>query len=298
MDIVLLKITTIFTTLASMLVYNFRKHFKGIKTKYNISYSKGKGIWFKKLDVHYSKNFKEEEVKPCIIYFHGGGWATFSKCVYTTLTRRFAKMGYVVFNVNYVLAPKYKMEQVINSCFEAVKFVQSNATNFGGDPSKIVLAGDSAGAHISSLLTGWIKSKKVQDEELENSIKALVLLYGVYDLTTMQTTGFPRIKTYTKAVLKNKGISKEENDEYSPINYVGNNNYPPCFIASGEIDKLHKSQSEEFNNWLKEKNIKTKTLFYDKNEPRAFHAYMVFDDLITNEQTRNEISKFLEEVFK
>ena len=59
MSVLILKIVTFITTLIAGLVYNFRKHVKGIKTKYNIRYTCGKKNVYQYMDVHYHKNREE-----------------------------------------------------------------------------------------------------------------------------------------------------------------------------------------------------------------------------------------------
>lgn len=292
-----LKLMTFMITLASVLVYNFHKPIKGIKKRRNISYKK-KPNFYEKMDVYYHKD-KDQNIqkKPIIMYFHGGGWTCYSKCIYNTLCRRLAKMGYVVFNANYSLAPLYKMDKIISDCVMAINKARQLAEKYGADADNIVLAGDSAGAHLSALVSGMINNGKIDMPELKGKIKALLLFYGVYDLNTMVSSRFPRIRTYGKAVLRGKIKDKEENSKYSPINYV-NKDFPPCFMASGEIDKLHQSQSKQMNIKLKENNVKVNTLFFEKEELRAMHAYMVFDGLQTNIVTLEKANEFLKEIFK
>jgi len=273
-----------------MFVYNFHKHIKGIKTKRNIKYNKN-GNLYNRLDVSYKKN-DTQNLKPCVIYFHGGGWTCYSKSIYSTLTRRIAKMGYVVFNVNYSLAPKYKMDTILNDAISSIKFVIDNAEKFGGDNTKLFIGGDSAGAHISAMISANIFNDKVDFPSLKQRIRGLILFYGVYNISTMMHTGFPNIKTYGKATFFGKAKDEEENYKYSPINFI-TNDYPPCFIASGEIDKLHKSQSKEFYKKLEEKGVKTDVLFFKKQEKRAMHAYMIFDGLETNKITLDRLETFL-----
>lgn len=284
------KVTSFIETLFSMIVFNFHKLFKGIKTKRNLKYVKSGNI-YQKLDVHYHKKSGGKK-KPIIIYFHGGGWMCYSKSIYSTLTRRMAKMGYVVFNVNYSLAPKYKIDKIINDAFSAIKFAIDNAEKFNADSSQIFIGGDSAGAHISAMAAASVFNNKVDFEGLKQRIKGLILFYGVYNITTMLQSGFPNIKTYGKAAFYGNAKDEEENNKYSPINFI-TKDFPPCFIASGEIDKLHKSQSKEFYKKLEENNIKTDVLFFKKKEMRALHAYMIFDGLETNKITLDRLENFL-----
>lgn len=295
MYIWIIKFITLIGTLLSSLVFNFHKPIKGIKTKHNLKYKK-KGNHYNKLDVHFQKD-KTEEKKPCIIYFHGGGWACYSKSIYTTLSRRLANMGYVVFNVNYGLAPIYKMDNIVSDAVSAIKFAREIAPSFGGDPDQITLAGDSAGAHISSLVTGMVNSGEIDFPELKGKIKSLILLYGVYDIDTTFTSGFPNIQTYLKVSLHGKVKDKNENRKYSPVEYVSGE-FPPVFMASGEIDKLHKSQSAVMAKKLEESGVELDRLFFAKKELRAMHAYMIFDGLETNVKTLKHIEKFLKGVYE
>lgn len=293
MYIYIVKLITLIGTVMSMLVYNFHKPFKGIKTARNKKY-KARASLKNYLDIHYEKK-KSETLKPCIIYFHGGGWCCYSKGIYTTLSRRLAKMGYVVFNCNYSLAPLKKMDAIMSDALAALKYARSVAEKYGGDKDKIILGGDSAGAHIASLLAGQINSGKIDYCEALGKIKALLLFYGVFDLDTMQKTGFPNIRTYAKASLVYKGKNVAENREFSSVDYV-DSSFPPCLVASGEIDKLHLSQSAEFAKVLEKNNVKVEKLFFKKSEKRAMHAYMIFDGLETNVVTLKRAEKFLKGV--
>ncbi len=289
-------------TMLGSVVYNFHKKFSGIKTKKNISYVENASI-YQKLDVHYphdadciyNKNKLPKKIYPCIIYYHGGGWACYSKTLYTTLCRRLAKMGFVVFNCNYSLAPSAKMDKILLDSENAFKCVCKIASNFGADASKIVLAGDSAGAHISAeLMSKFIENNCIEEKE---RVKGLGLFYGVYDLKTVLSSRFPNIKDYINACILGGINCDEELYKYSPM-HKNLKDFPPCFLASGEIDKLHKGQSKLFAKKLKEQGVKTRTKFFKLDEARAMHAFMSFDGLSTNVDTLNAFSKFLHEDLK
>lgn len=291
----IIKFITLIGTLLSSLVYNFHKPIKNIKTKRNLKY-KTHAKHFNKLDVHFQKETDKKDV-PCIIYFHGGGWMSYSKSVYTTLCRRLASMGFVVFNVNYGLAPVHKIDDIMNDAIASVKFVREIARDFGADPDKISLAGDSAGAHIVSLLAGMVESGEIDFPEIKNKIQSLILLYGVFDIEGAKSSGFPNIRTYIRSTFKQKGKDKQLNDKYSPIYHISEN-FPKVFIASGEIDKLHKSQSLQMSKELSRNGIEVEKLFFPKKELRAMHAFMIFDGLETNVRTMNHIEKFLKGVYE
>lgn len=293
-----LKIKAFFETILSKLVYNFHKRIKGVKSVKNLKYKERSNI-YNKLDIHYKEqDFLDGKKSPIIVYFHGGGWSCYSKYIFTTLTRRLADMGYVVFNCNYSLAPKYKLNDIMQDAVKALKYATSVAKKYGGDPNKIILAGDSAGAHICSMLSAFSNDNTHAMGNLKDKLKALVLFYGVFNLKTALDSKFPKIRTYISASIHGK-LNTEDGqkqlDKYSPVNY-DISSFPPCFIASGEVDKLHKSQSLEFSNQLKKSGIMTQTVFFDDKEYRAMHAFMTIDGISTNIKVLEELKKFLGDV--
>ena len=293
-----IKFIAFLETLVSMLVYNFHKHIKGVKSIKNIKY-KVNANRFQKFDIHYREKDKiNGEKSPIIMYFHGGGWTNYSKHIFTTLTRRLADMGYVVFNCNYRLSPKYKQQDVLSDAMDATRYAVKIAKNYGGDPDKIIFAGDSAGAHMSAMLQIYANENSHNFGKFRDKIKALVLFYGVYDLNTALYSQFPKIKAYIQATIRTRlGSSEavEEMRKYSPMEY-DISNFSPCFLASGAVDKLHKSQSLEFSKMLNKNNIRHKNVFFDNKEYKAMHAFMIIDGISTNVKVLNELEKFLNEV--
>lgn len=88
---------------------------------------------------------------PVIIYFHGGGFATSApdSTPFDSLARRFSQH----FNsVNYRLAPEHRCSSQYDDGFDAVKFLDSSASNHilppGADLGRCFLTGDSSGGNL------------------------------------------------------------------------------------------------------------------------------------------------------
>ena len=297
-----IKFKTYLEVAASRFVYNFNKFVPNVKAKRNIKYVE-KGNKYNKLDVFYPVNTGKEKL-PVVVYFHGGGWAAYSKTCYATLCKKIAAMGYVVFNCNYSLAPKHKMPKIIADAKEAILFASKNASKFGGDGNKICLGGDSAGAHIASFVSalatsgnfdGWLS--KEEADKFCKIVKANMLFYGAFDLNSILFSDFHDIVAYMGGLvnLKDKTVS-ETLKSYSPVHLI-TPSFPPSLVASGEIDKLHESQSKVFADVLDENKVHCEKVFFEQNEFRAMHAYMVIDGLKTTETTFNCVEAFLSEVF-
>jgi acetyl esterase/lipase len=85
--------------------------------------------------------------RPMVVFFYGGSWATGSRTDYAFVARGFGEAGYVVAIVDYRLTPEVTYPGFVKDSAAAVKLLIDRAEEFGADPSKIVLAGHSAGAY-------------------------------------------------------------------------------------------------------------------------------------------------------
>lgn len=91
---------------------------------------------------------------PLLIFVHGGGWKRGDKGNATgrDLAPHYVEQGYAVASVNYRLVPDATVEQQAADVASAVAYLRSNAVKLGIDPTKIVLMGHSAGAHLVALV--------------------------------------------------------------------------------------------------------------------------------------------------
>ncbi|MEK6606195.1 MAG: alpha/beta hydrolase [Myxococcota bacterium] len=90
---------------------------------------------------------------PVVLYVHGGGFRILSKETHWLMALAFARRGWLVFNINYRLAPRHPFPAAIEDACAALRWVWRHATAYGGDPSRLVLAGESAGANLVSALS-------------------------------------------------------------------------------------------------------------------------------------------------
>jgi len=93
------------------------------------------------------------ESLPVVLYLHGGGFRILSKETHWMMAGSFATRGYLVFNANYRLSGEAPFPAAVEDAVDALAWVVRNAERFGGDPGRIVLAGESAGANLASALT-------------------------------------------------------------------------------------------------------------------------------------------------
>ncbi len=90
---------------------------------------------------------------PIVVYVHGGSFRALSKDTHWLMPLIFARRGYLVFNVDYRLAPRHRYPAAIEDVCLAWRWIVREAARFDGDPERIALAGESAGGNLVTALT-------------------------------------------------------------------------------------------------------------------------------------------------
>ena len=93
---------------------------------------------------------------PVLVYFHGGGYVAGERSplpglIYDNVPIFFARQGFIGVNATYRLAPEFKWPSGGADVGKVVAWLHANIARFGGDPERIVLMGQSAGAtHVAT----------------------------------------------------------------------------------------------------------------------------------------------------
>jgi acetyl esterase len=113
------------------------------------------GLSEHRLDIYRPRGLTRGELDrvPVVLYVHGGGFRILSKDTHWVMGLAFARRGYVVFSINYRLAPAHPYPAALEDCAEAYAWVVEHAASWGGDASRLVLAGESAGANLVTSMT-------------------------------------------------------------------------------------------------------------------------------------------------
>jgi len=86
---------------------------------------------------------------PVIIAVHGGAWKSGSSADVAKICDNVQLKGWACFAINYALAPTYVWPTQMTNMQDALTWVQQNAANYNGDPSRLAFWGVSAGGHLS-----------------------------------------------------------------------------------------------------------------------------------------------------
>jgi arylformamidase len=94
---------------------------------------------------------------PVILFFHGGRWREGHPDFYDFLAAPWVARGAVFINCGYRLMPQHSITDIIDDAVAATAWASANCHDFGGSPSRITLAGHSAGGHMAAMaaVTDW-----------------------------------------------------------------------------------------------------------------------------------------------
>ncbi|WP_294357829.1 alpha/beta hydrolase [uncultured Sphingomonas sp.] len=117
---------------------------------------------------------------PVLVFIYGGGWANGDRRSYAFAARAFARAGFVVVVPDYRKVPQVRFPAFVQDGAAAVHWVRDHVADYGGDPTRVALAGHSAGAYNAVMLAldqRWLRAEGVDP----HIVKAAVGLSGPYD---------------------------------------------------------------------------------------------------------------------
>jgi acetyl esterase/lipase len=187
-----------------------------------------------KLDVHRRRG--TTGLQPALIYIHGGGWIGGSKGGAVSLLLPWFEMGFTIVNVEYRLARAAPAPAAVSDCLCALRWVAARAQNYGIDPARLVVSGESAGGHLA-LTTGMIPESAGLDQQCPGvplpKIAAVVNFYGITDVADL--LGGPNEKSYAVSWIGSGDGRQELAKRVSPLTYV-RPGLPPILTIQGDAD--------------------------------------------------------------
>lgn len=126
---------------------------------------------------------RETDADRLLVYFHGGGWVLGGLDGWESVCRFLAThAGVAVLSVDYRLAPEHPFPAAPEDALAAFRFAVAQAAEWGHDPERIAVGGDSAGGNLAAVLCQDLRSAP------ETSPAFQLLFYPVTDLTSKRAS--------------------------------------------------------------------------------------------------------------
>lgn len=250
----------------------------------------------------------ENKLRPVIVWYHGGGWILGSPEGDDNTCRKLSlQLDAVVVNVDYRLAPKYRFPIGVDDSFFAFRWVQDYIEEYGGDSSKIVVAGESAGGNLAAVVAVMDLTHTKTETCNSKSIKALLLVYPAVDWTSSSRpllsnlTGILSHKTieFMRSVYTSGKDYELRNDyRYAPLHASEAilSRFPPIVMVLAKHDVLA-PEGLAFADKLSSLNVSVSTLMYNQSI-HGFYGRWHFaeGDLALNQSAAAVQSSYLSSV--
>jgi acetyl esterase/lipase len=220
----------------------------------------------------------EHDNLPVVVFYHGGGWSIGDLDTHDHVARAHAVGAEaIVVSVDYRLAPEHPFPQGVHDAWAALQWVGEHAAEFGGDPSRMAVAGDSAGGNLSAVVALMAR---------DHGGPPLVFQLLWYPTTTADRS-LPSFIQNANAPVLNTDVSTAFLTWYladldisdpaslpatlAPANAVSLAGLPPAFIGTADYDPL-RDDGAKYAEKLSAAGVPV-TL---SNEPTMVHGYVSF----------------------
>lgn len=218
---------------------------------------------------------------PTIVWIHGGGFVSGQRNDIANYLKILAGQGFTVVNLDYTLAPEARYPMPARQINAALGHLVENAPRLGIDADRMLLAGDSAGAHLAAQVATIVTSADyaravgIRPAIAPARLKGVILFCGPYDLSLMGGQGLGGLFTQLTVWAYSGARDPSDRPEFSTFSLPPHvtASYPPAFISVGNADPLA-PHSKLLAETLAKRGAKVETLFFpDNHVPPLAHEY-------------------------
>ena len=211
----------------------------GVKAEMDIVYAQQSEA--QKLDL-YLPTGNDDTLRPALVVVHGGGWRSGDKQrgQWQSIPARYASEGYVAISVNYRLTGEAPWPAQVEDVKAAVRWLRGHANEYRVDPERIGAYGNSAGAHLVSLL-GLVKAADGLEgsgphQEQSSLVQAVCASATPTDFLNWGEPGRLAQRLGSTFLAGPEGELENRAKQASPITYVRGDS-PPFLLIHGTADQ-------------------------------------------------------------
>ena len=203
-------------------------------------------------DINTKTSKEEDDVKkPIVMFIVGGAWTIGYKMWGCLLARALVPFGILVIIPDYRNYPKTDIQGMVNDVDTSIQWVMDNAHKYGGDNKRVVLVGQSAGAHLATTVI----ARKVLDYLLSRGddlqYTPLKSTYNPWQLCGLVSTSGPLNLVAMEKVLHNEGIVSDKKQmklflgEGGLIDWSPYHLFQKCYDVYNEETNDNKAKQEQ-----------------------------------------------------
>jgi acetyl esterase len=221
---------------------------------------------------------KANDLAPCLVFFHGGGWVIGDLDSHDVVCRKLADEGQlIVIAVDYRLAPEHKFPAAVDDAIAATKWIADHARQLGVDASRLTVGGDSAGGNLAAVVA--ISARDGNGP----AIAGQVLIYPATDFAMTH----PSHSEPETSLLLTHSVIKWFRDHYlngatdvgdwraSPARANTLIGLPPAYVLTAGADPL-RDEGDEYAGRLKEAGVAVT----HRTFPGQFHGFFTMGKLL------------------
>ncbi len=214
---------------------------------------------------------------PVLVWLHGGGWVLGNTRSYDPICTAIAHAaGVLVLSIDYRLAPEFRAPRAALDCVDAVRWVAGTAPALGARPDGIGVAGDSAGANLSAVVTQVVRAEGGADLTHQS------LVYPAVDATMSQPSVAEHaggailtradMDTFLGHYLGEGPESLERVDPLvSPLYAADLAGLPPALVQTADLDPL-RDDGAAYARALRDAGVEVELTNYLR-VPHGFHSF-------------------------
>lgn len=256
-----------------------------------------------KLSIHYPT--KTLPNAATVVWVHGGGFLSGSKEQVENYCKILSGKGFVVVAIDYLVGPEYHYPTPIIQTMSALEYLVKNAEKLGINKNKLVLAGDSGGAHISAQValatydTSYAATIPIVPTVDSTVLKAVILHCGPYHVKNLSLTGIKGylFNTFLWSYSGSRKATTEHSFQSASVYHALNKQFPKTFLTVGNADPLAGESSVQMAKKLIQIGVPTTTVQFNKNyEPKLPHEFQFNFNFEASQLVLEKTVLFLEQL--
>ena len=202
---------------------------------------------------------------PALVFFHGGGFVVGSLSSHDHLCRSIAAAsGVAVISVDYRLAPEHPFPAAVEDAEAATSHIAANPHEFGIDPTRLAVGGDSAGGNLAAVVALHLHARG------NTSLAMQLLIYPATDCDLNTASYLENAEGYllTRAAMSwyldqyVPDLSQRLDPSVSPLRAVDLSGLPPALVITAGHDPL-RDEGEAYARRLIDAGVTVKLSRYD-----------------------------------